>query len=412
MTGLILALAANLTGLFSFVAAGLHHRYIIRWQRRRRPTAPYPRVAVIAPHRGRVVPEHVEALIAQDYPGTWEILFVTTRDDRAYEPLRSYAERHPHVRLEVAHDVVQLAREQGIHRGQKDENLVTALSVIPAETEIVAGIDSDVCPTEDWLRALVEPFIDADTKLGATTFARFYEPGASVASCTQAAWILGSGGFLIGPWGYVWGGSFAVHRRVLETTDVLDRWKGKKRLSFSDDLNLSVALRRAGYRTCYVPGARAVRKAVRRRETWSDVLRFTNRQLLHVWWTRKDLWLIVLLSHGLKSLALIGALGIARWQPAGLLALIVPLMDIVAFRVSLRSLRRFDPSQEQLYESLRRIIPRGAPPAPILALINTLAACVTTRMRWGGVVYTRRTVVGYTDDDSWRTDERAEPTTA
>ncbi|MBN2315356.1 MAG: glycosyltransferase family 2 protein [Sedimentisphaerales bacterium] len=412
MIGLILALVANVTGLLSFVAAGLHHYYIKRWHRRRRFVDRYPRVAVIAPHRGQIIPENVDALIAQDYPGPWEIIFVTTRDDRAYEPLRAYAERHPHVRLVIAHDVVQLAREQGIHRGQKNENLIMALSAISVETEVIAGIDSDVYPTRDWLRALVEPFADADSKLGAATFAVFYEPGTSLASCTQAAWVLGSAGFLIGPWGYVRGGSFSIHRRVLETTDLLERWKGEKGPIFSDDINLSVALRGGGYRTCYVPGARAVCKKPRRRETWSNVLRFTNRQLLHVWSARKDLWLIVLLTHGFKSLALIGALCVAWWHPAGLLALTVPLIDIFSFLVSLRSLRRFDPSNEQLYESLRRIIPRGAPLAPILATINTLLVCFTTQMRWGGVAYTRRTVVGYTGDDSWRTNKRAEPTTA
>jgi cellulose synthase/poly-beta-1,6-N-acetylglucosamine synthase-like glycosyltransferase len=402
MMGLILATAANLAGVMGLFTTLLHRRYVKQW--RRKPDHPnkHPQVTVIAPHRGLIVEECIDALIAQEYAGNWEIIFVTTQSDASYQQLQCYAEDNAHVRIAVADDVVQLACELDVHCGQKAHNLVTALSAASPDSEVFAVIDSDVQPSHDWLRALVEPFSGADSKLGATTFARLYEPGSGLASCTQAVWVLGSDAFLVGPWGYVWGGSFAIRRDILEQTDALDRWKGLRGSISSDDLNLSVALRLARYRTCYVPGCKAIRRPPRERETWSAVLRFTNRQVLHTWWSRKDLWLAAFMSHGVKSLAILGALCIAWLQPVALLALIAPLIDTSGFLLTVHTLQSLDSSNPQLHRSSYNAVLLAGALAPLLAGLNLITAVAKTRMCWGGVEYTCRAVVGYTEDDSWR----------
>jgi len=400
--GFVLAIVANLAGIAGLATTWLHHRYVKQWQRREDRPTDYPRVAVVAPHRGPITEEYVDALVAQEYPGEWEIIFVTTRGDASYHQLQCYVKDNTNVRVVVADDVVQLSQERGIHRGQKAHNLVTALSTVSPETKVIAIIDSDVYPFRDWLRTLVDPFSGADVKLGATTFARLYMPGPGLASCTQAVWVLGSDAFLVGPWGYVWGGSFAIRKGILEQTDALDRWKGLRGSISSDDLNLSIALRRGRYHRCYVPGCKAMRKPPHGRETWSDVLRFTNRQLLHTWWARKDLWLAAFLSHGVKSFAILGSLCIAWLQPAALLVLFAPMMDTAGFLLTVHTLRSMDSSNSELYRSLRKAVLLAGPLAPILGAINLITAMIKTRMRWGGVEYTRTAVVGYTRDDSWR----------
>lgn len=402
MTGLVLAMVANLAGIAGLVTTWLHYCYVKQWQSRIDHPNEYPRVAVIAPNRGPIIQECVDALVTQEYPGEWEIIFVTTREDTSYHQLQHYAKDNAHVRVELADDVVQLAKERDVHRGQKAHNLVTALSTVSPETAIIAVIDNDVYPSHDWLQTLIEPFSGADAKLGATTFARLYIPGPGLASCTQAVWVLGSDAFLVGPWGYVWGGSFAIRKEILEQTDALDRWKGLQGSISSDDLNLSVALRRGRYRRCYVPGFKAIRRPPHERETWSDVLRFTNRQILHTWWARKDLWLAAFLSHGVKSLAVLSSLCIAWLQPVALFGLIAPVMDTVGFLLTVYTLRSLDSPDLQLHRSLRKAVLLAGPLAPILGAINLITAMVKTRMRWGGVEYTRTAVLGYTRDDSWR----------
>ena len=156
MTGLILALAATSTGLFSFVAAGLHHRYIMRWQRRHRPTAPYPRVTVIAPHRGRVVPEHVEALIAQeedpesqpDYITEIETLYRVVDDPDIVSRIQTIRDRLIAVIPEAATDDREI-----IVKVLDDEN-VNAFAVPDGHLYFFKGL-LDACETDDMLAGVM-----------------------------------------------------------------------------------------------------------------------------------------------------------------------------------------------------------------------------------------------------------------
>ncbi len=396
MIELILPIVAILGGIGGLLTAYLHALYVKRWKDRKSSPVSCPHVTVIAPHKGKIIRENIKDLISQDYKGIWEIIFVTTREDSSYNQLLYYTQKYNNLRIIVAEDVVQLARHRGIYRGQKNHNFVTALSALSAQTEVIAFIDADVCPSRDWLRTLVEPFSKPDAELGATTLARLYTPGPGLASHLQAVWVLGSAAFLVGPWGYIWGGSFAIPKAVLENTDVLDRWKGLKGSISSDDLNLSLALRQHGYRTCYVPGCKALRKPPQKRETLSDVLRFTNRQLLHVCWTRKDLWLATFMTHGMESLALLGSLCIVWLQPIALLALIAPVLNIIGFFLLNRSVQSVAKSDRKLYRSLQKAILLVGVLMPILATINAIVAVFRVRMVWGGIEYTRRAVIGYT----------------
>lgn len=400
MIGLILAIAANVGGIGGLLTTYLHGLYIKRCKCIKSRPVRYPFVTVIAPHRGAIIRENVEDLVSQNYEGIWEIIFVTTHEDVSCNQLQYYAQNYTNVRVVLADDVVQLAKRNGIHRGQKNHNFVTALSALSPETEAIAFVDADVCPSRDWLKTLVKPLCTANAKIGATTLARLYVPGPGLASQTQAVWVLGSAAFLVGPWGYVWGGSFAIPKHILERTDILDRWKGLKGSISSDDLNLSIALRQSDYHVRYVPGCKALRKPPQRRENWADVLRFTNRQLLHTWWSRKDLWLVVFITHGMKSLALLGSLCIAWLEPLALLAMIAPLMDIVGFWLLNSSLRLVDKSNRELHQSLQKAILLAGSIAPVVATINAIIALTRTRMQWSGIEYTRRTVIGYTSDNA------------
>jgi len=404
MLGLISVFLAFIGALGVLSTAFILRRHAKQWAKKRIKPESYPRVAVIAPQRGEINQRNIEALLKQDYPGAWEVFFVTTRDDISWRQLQRYVEEFEHVQIVPAEDVVELAQRCGIHRGQKNHNLVTALAAIPPKTEMYAFIDADACPMRGWLRKLITPLTTNDLKLGAVSSARIYAPGSGLASYTQAAWVLGSASFLVGPWCYVWGGGFATPKVVFETADVLRRWDGQEGFIANDDLNLSVALRRHGYRTLFAPDCLLLRHPPVSKENWRDVLRFTNRQLSHVWWVRKDLWLTVLLTHGIKTLALFSALVVAWWQPIGLLALIVPLIDIVNGWV-IENVLSGELREEVDIRKARWKVIFASPIASSLGALNTLTAPLRRRMRWGGVEYAKRTVVGYTGDFSWRNNE-------
>jgi cellulose synthase/poly-beta-1,6-N-acetylglucosamine synthase-like glycosyltransferase len=403
MVGLILALMANLAGIVCLLSAYRYYRYSMQWRHEDVPSQDLPRVTVISPHRGPIIRKYVDALTAQDYEGAWNVIFVTTHEDASYPQLVDCAKGRVNVQIALADDVVQLAKDKGVHRGQKNHNLVTALSQMPCETEVIAVIDSDVHPSPDWLKTLVQPLCHAADAPAVTTLARFYVPGLGLASQTQAVWIMGSVAFMVGPWCYVWGGSFAMRRDILDTTDILDRWRGLKGSISSDDLNLSAALKLAGRRVAYVPGYKALTNPPSERETWSDVLRFTNRQLLHTWWSHRSLWIAAFMTESMKSIALLSALSIAWFQPAALWALCVLATDMAGSALVVHSLRSLDPSNRKFLRSLQGAA-WTAPLASMVCLVNTIAAVMSKSMKWAGVEYTYRTVLGYTRDHSWRLD--------
>jgi len=396
MFGLVTMLIAIISALGTLIPACALRRYVKKWIGKRIQPESYPRVAVIAPQRGEINPQNIEALLQQDYPATWEVVFVTTREDPSWRQLQQYAETFERVRVVPAEDVVELAQQRGIHRGQKNHNLVTALSAIPPETEVYAFIDADACPMHDWLRKLITPLTTNDPKLGAVTSARIYSPGSGLASYTQAVWVLGTALFLVGAWRYVWGGGFALPKAVFETAEVLRHWDGTEGFIANDDLNLTIALRRHGYDVRFVPDCLLLRRPPAIREDWRAVLRFTNRQLLHVWWVRRDLWLVGLLTQGIKTLAVLCSLIVAWWQPIGLLALMAPLMDIFSGWIAANALSSEAPQAAEVRQALRKVI-LFAPLASGLGTINILTTLVRRRMRWGGVEYSKRTVIGRTN---------------
>ena len=262
MTGTVLAILAMAPSVLFLLSALAYQLYVARWQKNTATPASYPRVTVIAPQRGPIDPVSIEALLAQEYVGPWEVIFVTTKEDVAYGQLQPYAEEHANVRLVQARDVVRLAQMEGIHRGQKSENLLAAIEASHPDTEFFATIDADVWPSREWLRSLVEPFFRTTSPLAATTMARLSLPGANWASCAHACWTLGSVCYLLAPTIFTWGGSMAFPKKIIEETNVLERWRGRRGSISTDDLHLGMALRQAkwaswrrNYGIGFVPGA-------------------------------------------------------------------------------------------------------------------------------------------------------------
>jgi len=195
---------------------------------------------------------------------------------------------------------------------------------------------------------------------------------------------------------------------MLDKTDVLQCWRGLEGPICCDDLNLSVVLRKGGHRICYVPGSMAMRKPPEHEETLSDVLRFTNRQLLHAWWAQRGLFWCIFVPSGLETLSFLAALCVVWWQPLAVLALSLPLIDILSLWGASLRLESTDPEGRILPGSLQKAVLKGGAYGSLLATINCLTAMVTTRMNWGGIEYTPKAVVGYTEHDSWRA-KKADP---
>jgi len=84
-----LAITSSLIGLLSVFAFRTHIRNWIR----KKPEK-YPGLTVISPQRGKIDSDNIDAVLKQNYPGAWEVIFVTTKDDASLPQLHHYAQKY------------------------------------------------------------------------------------------------------------------------------------------------------------------------------------------------------------------------------------------------------------------------------------------------------------------------------
>lgn len=362
----------------------------------------YPALTVISPQRGTIDSRNINALLHQDYPGVWEVIFVTTQDDASLPQLQPYSKQHENVKIVIADDVVQLAKIRGIHRTQKSGNMATAIDSASPKSEVYVIVDADARPFSNWLRHLIIPFTAGDTKLGAVTSARIYLPGKGLASWVQALWILNSAPFLGGKNGYIWGGGMAIPKAVFEKANLMSTIDGQGDHPItSDDNNINLALKDRGYETLFVPDCLVPRYPPQQKETWGDVVRFTNRQILNFFWTNKSRWLFSSFITKIRMPLVLYALVAAYWHPFCLLALLSPFMDVV-YSLIIKNALLHSAQPEALNVRLKFwtvILPMLN---QILETINFISVPFYRKMQWSGIEYTKRKVVGYTGDCSWK----------
>ena len=413
-----LAIASSLIGLFSVVTFRSHIKH---WARKKPAT--YPALTVISPQRGEIDSDNIDAVLGQNYPGVWEVIFVTTKDDASLPQLKRYSQKHKNVKIAIAEDVVELATTKGIHRCQKNNNLLTAIQAASPQTEVYAIVDADARPFSDWLSCLVSPFTDANPRLGVVTSARIYLPGNGLSSLVQVLWILISAMFLVGKRRYIWGGGLAIPKKVFENANLARQINGQGGRSITtDDMNIYNALRSQGYKSLFVPDCIVLRHPPKHKESLFNVIGFTNRQVLQTWWTTKSIW-VLMCNIGIRLPMLLCALVIAWWYPWCLLALLSIVIDIFMGIFALKTVIDAEPRLSAklifwIMKSNGNRVGRLTQPeirihvnfwivllpiiTPFVVTLNTLTVPFVRKMDWSGIAYTRRKVLGYTGDFSWR----------
>ena len=238
----LLALLANLLNLRQGVAL----RRGVRVALRMAFGAYLPAAAVLLPVRGldEGFDGNVRAILAQAYP-RYRLVIVT---DRADDP---GAVRALELGREQGRVPVELLLSDPSEMGGKVNALRTAVAQLRPEDEAVVFADADVRPAPDWLRQLVQPL--ADVSVGASTGFRWYvPPRPSFWSLVRSEWNAVSANVLFdGRRNYTWGGSSAVRASNLPKLRLEERW----REVLSDDLVVTEAVRQAGLRIAYAPGA-------------------------------------------------------------------------------------------------------------------------------------------------------------
>lgn len=301
---------------------------------------------LICPCKGaeQTLPLTVQSLLMQDYPASHVVFVVESMQDPAYALLR---------RMHVPQILVAgLSHAQG----QKVHNLAAALAdQIMVPYDVYAFCDSDAIYPPSWLRALIAPLTPATI----TTSYRWYAPyPPTLPVVLRHAWNA-STLLLMRSHPFIWGGSWAITRRLFHTLRLLDAWQG----ACSEDSAVTTVAKKAGRQIVYVPEALAYSSGVC---TLRELFTFVTRQLLFTRVYHPPLFWCTCLAQGAALVAFL-----LLWR------LRMPVVPLTAFALLFASTWRLSGARAALC----------LPGTLLLNAACSLAALCSRVMTWRGITY-------------------------
>lgn len=218
-------------------------RFVLQWYKYKPRNAAVdeelPKVAIVLCLRGAdpSLIDCLKGLLSQNYPAYSLRIIIDSVDDPAWDLVKPIlAEQNPGAKVEVQVDVLQQRRETC---SLKVSSQIQAVLSLDESIEVVALIDADVVPDQNWLRDLATPF--QDSRIGATTGIRWFAPkdirwGTLVRYLWNAAACTQMYSFHI-----PWGGSLAFRTSILRS-HLLSEWSH----SFCEDTCAYGVLREMG----------------------------------------------------------------------------------------------------------------------------------------------------------------------
>jgi cellulose synthase/poly-beta-1,6-N-acetylglucosamine synthase-like glycosyltransferase len=278
-----MALAALLSQLVFLAQIYRNYLYVLA-KYKRKSSVYQPKVVLIVPCRGldRDFTKNITLLFNQDYKNYLLWFVVADESDPAYAEL---------VRLKNSLSRTSKAQDIQIHIagraqscGQKNHNLLYCYRKIGDDVDVLAFADSDICVSSDWLSYLIYPLRRSET--GVASGYRWYVPQKNNVATLALSAVNAKIAQLLGNtiFNQAWGGSMAVRLDVFRRLDIEKTWAN----SLSDDLSLSIAVKRAGLEVVFVP---ACLVASYESTTWRQLFEFGRRQFLitrvnapKTWW--------------------------------------------------------------------------------------------------------------------------------
>ena len=278
-----IALAAILSQLVFFTQMRRNYRYALAKYKKKRSLY-RPRTALIVPCKDldSAFEKNITSFFNQDYENYLLWFVVAAKSDPAYDELCKLKSQLS--QSSKAQDVQVFVAGQGQSCSQKNHNLLYCYERIGDDVEVLAFADSDISVRSDWLSHIVWPL--RKSKNGAASGYRWFIPKknnlaslALSAMNAKIAQLLGNTRF-----NQVWGGSMAIRVDVFREVGLDKIWPK----ALSDDLSLSLAVKRAGKKVVFVP---ACLVASYESTSWRRLFEFGRRQFLitrvsapRTWW--------------------------------------------------------------------------------------------------------------------------------
>jgi len=355
-----------------------------------RKASPYcPRTALIVPCKGidARFTSNIRSFFAQSYENYYLLFVVEDESDPAYQELMRLKDEL--IPKSHALGIQILVAGPSASSGQKIHNLLHAFGHVPADSEVLAFADSDVCVHRDWLSRLVHPLYRS--KRGVTTGYRWFVPTANNLATLAASAINAAVAQFLGnsPLNLAWGGSMAVRMEDFRRLRIAEIWSQ----TLSDDLSLSRAVRRAGLKITFVPECLA---ASFESFTWRRLYEFGRRQLLITRIYAPGAWWLGLFGSLGSVLGLWGAAAAALYG-AAVHAEHVVLYAAVASVFIAGQLTRAVLRQITVAKTLSEHLPQLLPAAiadvfgcwlwSLVLFVLMLSSAVGRTIRWRGIRY-------------------------
>ena len=266
-----------------------------------------PICTIIVPCKGidRAFEENISSFFQQNYENYNIRLVVESQDDLAYERLTAILEKNRESSSVNSAEILVAGKAES--SSQKLHNLLFAYNRIPQETEILVFADSDACANINWLSHIVYP-LHTD-KTAATTGYRWFVPlKNNLATLALSAinakifQMLGKSRFNL-----AWGGSMAISVENFRDMQLDKIWRN----SLSDDLSLSVAVRKTGKKIAFIPAAMV---ASYEKTSWPQLFEFARRQFVITRIYAPITWTFGLCSASFAVIGLWAGLALAIWS--------------------------------------------------------------------------------------------------
>jgi len=271
-----------------------------------------------------------------------------------------------------------IAGDGDLQTGEKINNLLAAVRAARPVSAVLAFADSDGRVRSGWLRALAAPL--GDPRVGASTGYRWHIPDRPAFwPMMRSTWnAVIAGGF--GPEGnaFVWGGAMAMRRDTFERTRVAAYWER----AVSDDFRLAEAVRDAGLRIAFAPGAMV---ASRDHTTSGEFLEWIERQMKITRAYQPRLWWIGLFAHFIYCAAMVAG---AASAPVALAAQIA--LGMVKGRNRAAIARGCFPEDAAWFRRYGWVYKWAAPLTTWLWMYSFLASSASRRITWRGREYSLR----------------------
>jgi cellulose synthase/poly-beta-1,6-N-acetylglucosamine synthase-like glycosyltransferase len=296
-----------------------NYRYALKKCKKIRK-AYHPRTALIVPCKGldRDFKKNIASLFNLDYDDYILWFVVDNQSDPAYNELHNLKEqlskssKARDIRILVAGNVIpqSCTAKNGETKkyscSQKIHNLLYCCRRIDKDVEIIAFADSDICVRTDWLGHLVFPLRKA--KHGASTGYRWFVPQKNNLATLALSSINAKIAQLLGEtiFNQAWGGSMAIRTDTFREI-ALDKIWAK---TLSDDLSLSVAVKKAGKKIIFAPACLVTSYE---QTTWKELFEFGRRQFLITRISAPGTWWFGLFSSLYSIFGLWGGAAIALY---------------------------------------------------------------------------------------------------